>query len=201
MKTKLMILMTATLIAATTLAAQRGPRGHGERPGGMGAPSFDALVAALELTEGQVNQLKENARSSREAMRATMEESRPLREQIKAELDKDAPNPSVVGELTIKAHKARVELGETRKQARADARAVLTPTQQEALQTIVSSEERSREKMQVMRAAMMLSLVDGPAMGFGPRGPHGPGGPEGMRKMFRGHRGGHGPGHAEGAAQ
>jgi Spy/CpxP family protein refolding chaperone len=193
MKTKLMILMTATLLAATALVAQRGPWVDGER-----GPSFDALVSALELTEAQLTSLQENSKAGREAMRALFEEAKPLHEQIRAELDAEAPNAAVVGELTVQLDAIRDQIGETKEKTHADALAVLTPGQQEALTAIVESKERSREKFAVIRTASMLGLLehDGPGFGRrgGHRGPGGPGGPEGMHRGRRGPGGHGGPG-------
>ena len=182
MKTRLMILMTAALMAATTLVAQRGPRGEGMR-----APNFDALVSALELTDAQLTGLKENAQAGREAIRALFEQIRPLHEQLKTELDVDSPNPSVVGELTVQIDAVRDQIGEAKEKTHADALAILTPSQQEALTALVESDEKSREKFGVIRTAAMLSLLERDGPGFGRRG-FGHGGPEGMRRHHRGPR-------------
>lgn len=185
MKTKLMILTTAALLAATTLAAQRGPRGEGKR-----GPNFDALVSALELTEGQLSGLQENAQAGREAIRALVEQMGPLHDQLKAELDLEAPNAARVGELTVQMDAIRDQIGETKAKTHADALAILTPGQQEALTAIVTSEERSREKFGVIRTAGMLGLLERDGPGFGKRGP----GRDGHHNMRRGPRGGRGPG-------
>jgi|GEM_PF-5877947 len=193
MKSKLMILMTLTLVATTALVAQRGPRGDRAMGEGMRAPNFDALVAALELTDAQLTSLQENSQAGRESMKALFEQIGPLHEQLKAELDADAPNSAVVGELTVQLDAVRDQIKEAKEKTRADALSILTPSQQEALTAIVESEERSREKFGVIRTAAMLGLLErGPGMGrrgFGPGG-FGPGGP--------GHHRGPRPG-AEGA--
>lgn len=188
MKAKLMILMTVTLMATTALVAQRGPRGDRARGGERPAPNFDAIVAALELTDAQLTSLQENAQAGREAGKALFEQIGPLREQIKAELDSDEPNSATVGELTVQMDAIRDQVVETREQTHADALAILTPTQQEALTAIVESEERSREKFGVIRSAAMLGLLErGPGMrgrrGFGPgmEGRRGPGHHRGPR--------------------
>lgn len=186
MKTKLTILMTATLLAATTLVAQRGPGGEGRR-----GPNFEALTAAIELTEAQLSALQENMQSSRAAMRELAEQIRPLHEQMKAELELEAPNPTVVGEIAVQMDAIRDELKATKEQSHADALAVLTPSQQEGLTAIIESDERSREKMAVVRAAAMLGLLDRDGPGFD-RGRGGHRGPDGMG--FRGRRGPRGPG-------
>ncbi|MBI1352706.1 MAG: periplasmic heavy metal sensor [Acidobacteria bacterium] len=186
MKTKLTILTTVTLLGASMLLGQRGPRGGGDR-----APSFDGLVAALDLTEAQLTQLQENAASGREATQLLMQDIRPLQEQIRAELDKDAPDPALVGDLTVKVDAIHDKIGEVRDKTHADAVAILTPAQQETLTTLASSEEKTRETFGVIRTAAMLGLLEGPGPGGFGHGPgHGPGfgGMEGMRGPGSGRR-------------
>ena len=186
MRTRWTILTTVTLLSASMLFAQRGPR-DGEGRG----PSFDGLVAALNLTDGQLSQLQENAKASREETRALMQEIRPLHEQIKAELDKPSPDPAVVGDLTVQVDAIRDQIGENRKNSHAAALALLTPAQQEALTALTSAEEKNRETFGVIRTAAMLNLLEGRGMGFGPGG-HGGFGPGGFGP------GGFGPGHGHG---
>jgi Spy/CpxP family protein refolding chaperone len=167
MKTATMIL--AAQLAAGVLLAQPGQSQRGERP----APKVDAVQQHLNLTDGQIEQLRGLQWSFRETARADFEQNRAKAQQLREEMAKDNPNPSLVGQLTVELREARDAMREKRAQLRQEALNLLTDQQKAALAEL----ENARKLAPAIREATMLNLLEAPegrgdGPGFGP-GSHG----------------------------
>ena len=127
------VLLLGVGFLGTSLAVQRGgghgPRGSGGRGGGINIPSERMLRRILDLTDEQnekVNLLREAARASVEPL---VEERRERREQLKAALDVDTPDPLRVGELVVASRAGREKMRVISESNRDSFRAILTEKQ------------------------------------------------------------------------
>lgn len=177
----LMACLATAALAATSLAAQgrMGPRD------GFRTPSFDAVKAALSLSDSQVAAIQQNNEASREQVKTIFEESAAKREQMQAELESANPNPTTIGQLMLDARASHEKIEAIRAEVRERNLAGLDEQQKAALKALVDAEKRSA----ALHEAAMLNLVEGiGGPGGGPgmeRRPHGPrrggfgGGPRG----------------------
>ena len=154
------LIVTAAL-AVSTLAAQPGPRAHGDRERG---PQLDEIKSDLGLSEEQVQQFQTLRKSFHESVRAIMEDTRAKRQQLREEMARESPNPGIVGDLTVQLQQARKQMGEKRKEFGDQARNLLTEEQKTKLAAL----ETARALLPAIRQAQGLQLLDG-------EGPEGPG--------------------------
>ena len=189
---KLTTILPAVVLLAGTMLAQPGPStfgrhglGPGERGVGRGGEmNFDALKAAIELTDQQVEQLLAIKTASREAMQPFREQMVQNREALAQELEQENPNPATVGQLQVDITKLRKEAEAKQAEFHEQARNVLTPTQEPLLAKLVET----KSPRQAVRQAMVVYLLDSP---MGRRG--GPGMLGGGRGGGRGGPAGGGP--------
>jgi len=181
------LLLTAAL-AVATLAAQPGPPPPGER-----GPKFDAIKSYLGLSDEQMQQFQTLRQSFHEAVRTIMQDTRAKRQQLRDEMARESPNPTVVGDLTVQIQQARKQIGEKHKQFSEQARNILTEDQQAKLTAL----EQAKALLPAIRQAQGLQLLEGdapggPGFGVGPGVGPGPRGPRPAGQNFRMglHRGG-----------
>ena len=152
-------------------------------------PSFGAVKDALQLTDEQVTALQENNAAVRETAREVMSETREAREALRAELELDNPNPSIVGQHMVAIQQAGKALKAQREQARESALAILNDEQKAKLAEI----EAALALVPVAGQARALNLLAGGERGDGPgfksRGFGGPGHPGFGGPGLRGPRG------------
>ena len=164
--------LTVAMAVTALVAAERGDARDGRRGPGTGA-----VKEALNLSDGQVEQLKQNNLELREAMRAVFEQAADKHKALRAELENENPNPTIIGQMTLDAHRAREQASDIRAEFREKALSVLDAQQKSSLAALAESEERSP----ALREAAMLNLIDGPHGGPGQGMRHGP-----RRGGFRG---------------
>ena len=189
---KLTTILSGVVLLAGTMLAQPGPStfgrhglGPGERGVGRGGEmNFDALKAAIELTDQQVEQLLAIKTASREAMQPFREQMVQNREALAQELEQENPNPATVGQLQVDITKLRKEAEAKQAEFHEQARNVLTPTQEPLLAKLVET----KSPRQAVRQAVVVYLLDSP---MGRRG--GPGMLGGGRGGGRGGPAGGGP--------
>jgi Spy/CpxP family protein refolding chaperone len=164
-------------MAATALIAHE----RGEAREGRHGPGTEAVKGALNLSDEQVAALKQNNQELREAMHAVFEQAAEKHKALRAELESENPNPTIIGQMALDAHEAREQASGIRAEFREKALNVLDAQQKSALSALAESEERSP----ALREAGMLNLIEGASGGFGkgmrhgPRGGGFPGGPRG----------------------
>ena len=153
MKKRLILAMTlCTFLAGSTLVAQRqrhnyrGPSGEekgfggmdglrGMRPGpGMVIPPDNFLINVLELDEDQLAEAAELRESLRATVTPLMQEGRAIRQEVKAQLDSENPDPTTVGELVIAGHALEPQIREASQAAREAFKEILTEEQLEKLE-------------------------------------------------------------------
>ena len=167
---RLATLLITGALAVSTLAAQPGPRGERQR-----GPQVDQIKSYLGLSEEQIQQFQTLRQSFRESVRTIMEETRAKRQQLREELARESPSPTIVGDLTVQLRQVRQQVGEKREEFGEQARALLTEEQKAKLAAL----EEAKALLPAIREAQGLQLLegnpDGPGFGPGPRGPR-PGG-------------------------
>jgi Spy/CpxP family protein refolding chaperone len=129
------ILATLALTATAPLALAQPLGSPGDGPRGMHGRHDRGgdLVEFLGLTEEQEEQWKAAHKAHFEGLRPTFEKIRDLREQMKAELEGEAPDATTVGGLMIQIHQLDGDLEAGRDQLDATIREILTDEQQTKL--------------------------------------------------------------------
>lgn len=129
----------------------RGEAGGRRGPDGMP----ERMARYLELTEAQQQQARELFEARRPQMESLHEQMRGVHERLRAALESEAPDATLVGELTLEQLRLRQQGRAQRVEMQKAFKALLSPEQQ--------------KKAEALEAAREL--------GPGPRGhgPHGPG--------------------------
>ncbi len=168
MKSRIMI--AVVLMAGTVLA--QGPAGAaaGRRSGRMGGPmaagaavgvaagNLDALKAALNLTDVQVQQLKDLRKQEADAAKPIRDQIQTKRQALAVAMKAATPDSVLIGQLIVDIRK----LGDSMKAARTDSAAksvaLLTPDQQTKLAAL----EEARKLMPAVGQATALGLLAPP---------------------------------------
>ena len=140
-----------------------GPRdGDRPRPGDPQTASLRAIIQFLELSEEQVRALvafqRERGEQLQPFARALGENARAMQEALRS----DAPDPTLVGQLTLDAQRIRRELQEAIQQQREGAPAALnlSPDQTDQLGVL----QTSLRVAPIAGLAAGLNLIEGPAI-------------------------------------
>jgi Spy/CpxP family protein refolding chaperone len=132
-----------------------GPGLHGFRggPGGRGPFGNLGFVADfLDLTDEQREQARSLREDLMESHRALWEQTRTLRQELRAALDEETPDTAHIGELTLALHEQRQKARALREQALSDFEALLTADQLETFQQLRQTvQERRRERREFRR--------------------------------------------------
>lgn len=128
-----------------------GPR-HMRHPGPAGPP-LEHMAQVLGLGDAQKAAWTDAVKAHHEAMKPVMEKVHALHQAAKAEVEKPDPQPAVVGEAVIAAHKAEAELKAAHSELHDKLMALLDAEQKAKFEAF----RQSRPRM------------------HGPGGPHGPG--------------------------
>jgi len=126
------LFLAFALITATPALAERGPS-H-ER-----GPSVERLIEhanELELSDDQIAQLRAIEDNTRDASRELHDRGRPIGEELRAELESDAPDKKKVEKLVRELGSIRVEGDVLRTMTMIDVREVLTPLQREKIKAM-----------------------------------------------------------------
>lgn len=139
----------------------QGPFG-GERPDdAVHVP--EELIAEIDLTEAQIEQLRANKESLREQVRPLTQDAAEKRRELRTEMRNDPPNPTVIGQLTVELEAIQAQIETVRATFQESARTLLTQDQIDALGPI----EDAVALAQAGRQAVALNLVSGPENGAG----------------------------------
>ena len=136
---RLTTLLVTGALAVSTLAAQPGPRGERQR-----GPQVDQIKSYLGLSEEQIQQFQTLRQSFRESVRTIMEDTRAKRQQLREELARESPSPTIVGDLTVQLRQVRQQVGEKRKEFGEQARALLTEEQKTKLAALEEAKALKR---------------------------------------------------------
>lgn len=146
----------AGLVAGGLLVAQpggRGPRGpRGPRP------DTAALKEALNLSDAQVQQIRDMTRQQMEGLKPLGDEMRDKSQALREEMKKDSPDQAKVGQLTVDLKTLRDQL-KSKRTTRADGiSALLTPEQRTKLKSL----EEAARLAPAARQAAALGLIEPP---------------------------------------
>ena len=173
-------------LTAFTAGAQ-GPRQPPTSPGSP--PAVNAVKEALNLTDGQLTQLRQVQQNRIQANRQLMDQIAERQRTLAQTLLQTAPDAATVGNLLLDANKLRKQIQTNDETYRGMAANVLTADQKKKLQDL----DNALKLRPAIEQAMALGLLAPPAdqgpgvgpMGFGSRRP--PGG-EMMRRGGQGQR-------------
>ena len=122
-KTMLLLSMGALMLAAVPAEARRGHRGM------MKGKRIEMMKANLNLTDGQVQQMKAIHTDARARSKSFRAQIRPLRKQMRLLLQADTINEAQVVALRSRIRSLRQIVGEQRFQAKLKLMRVLTKEQ------------------------------------------------------------------------
>ena len=122
-KTMLLLSMGALMLAAVPAEARRGHRGK------MNGKRIEMLKAKLDLTDGQIQQMKAIRTDMRARSKSFRAQIRPLRAQMRVLFQADTINEAQVVALHSRIRSLRQIVGEQRFQARIKMMRVLTKEQ------------------------------------------------------------------------
>jgi Spy/CpxP family protein refolding chaperone len=168
-------------------AAAQGPRQPPASPGSP--PAVNAVKDALNLTDGQLTQLRQVQQNRIQANRQLQDQIAERQRTLAQTLLQPAPDAATVGNLLLDANKLRKQIQANNETYRGTAANVLTADQKKKLQDL----ENALKLRTAIEQAMGLGLLTPPAdagpgagpLGFGSRRP--PGG-EMMRRGWQGQR-------------
>jgi Spy/CpxP family protein refolding chaperone len=138
----------AGLLGAGLVFAQPGVRG----PRGL---QSDDLKKFLNLSDAQVQQIRDVAKQQVEGVKPIADQMRDKSNALRDEMQKDSPDQAKVGQLTVDLKNLREQL-RSKRAARVDSlSAVLTPDQREKLKTL----EEAAKLGPAVRQAAALGLI------------------------------------------
>jgi Spy/CpxP family protein refolding chaperone len=142
-------LLIVGILGAGLVFAQPG----GRREGRGGA---DALKQTLNLTDAQVQQIREITRQQMEGVKPIAQQMREKGAALREEMKKGSPDQAKVGQLSVDLKDLREQL-KSKRAARGDSiSAVLTPEQRDKLKTL----EEAAKLGPAVRQAAALGLID-----------------------------------------
>lgn len=100
------------------------------------AQSVRVLVRVLDLTEDQVTLFRELIGSRAAALRSNAEQIQMTQQQIEEEMQNEAPDPLIIGELVLTVRMLKQEAGPLQEDFQMAFRSMLTPTQLERIAQI-----------------------------------------------------------------
>jgi Spy/CpxP family protein refolding chaperone len=163
-------MISLAILAASVLLAQdpagaglRARRAAGGRQAGAGPARVAAVRDALDLTDAQIQQLRELRKSQMEALKPTLDQMRTKNDALRKEMETDNPNPATVGQLTVEIKTLRKTISDGQADRVAKAQQILTPEQQDKLKALNPATGTNR----AFGEAAMLGLVappNGPGM-------------------------------------
>ncbi len=153
------ILLAATL-SAPMLLAQPGPGPRGPR-----MANLDAVTQYLGLTDQQVTDLQ-TARKDffTNELRPIMEQIHEKQQTLREEMQRDAPNAAIVGQLQVDIAALRDQIKAKHGAQVEQLRSTLTDEQKTKLDAL----QQAAELLPAIQEARGLSLLAAPAGGMGP---------------------------------
>lgn len=142
-------MMVVGMLTAGLVFAQPGGRGPGRG-------NTDALKQALNLSDAQVQQIREITRQQMEATKPLAEQMRSKGEALREEMKKSSPDQARVGQLSVELKDLREQLRSKRTARGESLSSVLTPEQKEKLKAL----EEAAKLGPAVRQAMALGLID-----------------------------------------
>jgi Spy/CpxP family protein refolding chaperone len=143
------------VLSMGTLLAQQGPPAMGPR---SGTPRLDALKSFLQLSDQQVQNLTALLTSFRDAVKPIHEQIMTKQKELRQELDKASPDPSVVAQLMVDVKNLRNQIKTKRDELRPQLVAILSDSQKSALATL----QQALSLQQAAHQAVESSLIEAP---------------------------------------
>ena len=122
-------------------------------------PKARAAIEFLDLSEAQLDRLRQIRKECRESLRPQAQQARELKKMVRAEMRKENPDPGLVGQYAVDGKSLRNEIQSARAGCKSETTAVLTPEQAARLEEL----EESLKHARVARQAAAMGLIDGPA--------------------------------------
>ena len=154
------------VLSTGTLLAQQGPPAMGPR---SGTPRLDALKSFLQLSDQQVQNLTALLTSFRDAVKPIHEQIMTKQKELKQELDKASPDPSVVAQLMVDVKNLRNQIKTKRDELRPQLVAILSDSQKSALATLQQALSLQHAAHQAVESSLIEAPENNPsdAWGFG----------------------------------
>ena len=147
-------LIPIAITAADALLAQ-GPGGHGPR--GMAAKT-DQVQSYLNLTDTQIQALKQLHESEMAALKPIMQQMAPLHQSLRTQMQGTGADAATAGKLVVSMQSLRQQIAATHASFKAQSLAVLTADQKTKLATL----ESAAALMPAIHQAMSLNLLARP---------------------------------------
>jgi len=147
-------LIPMAIAAAATLLAQ-GPGGHGPR--GM-AVKTDQVQSYLNLTDTQIQALKQLHESEMAAIKPIMQQMAPLHQSLRTQMEGTSTDATTAGKLVVSMQSLRQQITATHASFKAQSLAVLTADQKTKLAAL----EAAAALMPAIHQAMGLNLLARP---------------------------------------
>ena len=123
-------------------------------------PPPDALQDYLQLTDLQVDELRNVAVELREAVRPIQQQIRDKQRELRAELRQEVPNTGLVGQIEVDIGNLKNEVAAIRADSKVRSRALLTSDQLAALDALENALSLMRPAMQAARANLIAPPED-----------------------------------------
>ncbi len=158
-------LIPITMIALAALLAQ-GPGGHGPR---HMAAKTDQVQSYLNLTDTQIQALKQLHESEMAAIKPIMQQMAPLHQSLRTQMQGTSTDAATAGKLVVSMQSLRQQVSATHASFKAQSLAVLTADQKTKLAAL----ESAAALMPTIHQAMSLNLLarPEPPEGGGPGAP------------------------------
>jgi Spy/CpxP family protein refolding chaperone len=155
-------------LTATVLLAQ-GPGPGGMRgQGAPGRPALEAVKAALELSDQQVQQLVQLRKEEQEILQPLRQQVQEKRKALREAREAANPNPAAVGQAVLDLQKLTGQIRTVNETYHTKALSLLDATQKEKLQTLEQATERVMRARQAANGARVLNLLLPPDRGRRP---------------------------------
>jgi len=127
----------AAMLVATGAFAAFGPRGG--REGRRMGPGIRAVLAKLDLSQEQKDQIRSFAEAARPQLQALREQQKSNRAALRALLDAATPDTKAIGEAMLKVKAGREALDAERQKLHDATVSVLTPEQRVKFETYLEA--------------------------------------------------------------
>jgi Spy/CpxP family protein refolding chaperone len=151
--------------SATVLLAQGPGRAGMMGPGVQGRPAVEAVKAALELSDAQVQQLVQLQQEEQQVLQPLRQQAQEKRKALQQAREAANPNPTTVGQLVLDLQKLAGQIQTVNQTFHTKALDLLDATQKEKLQTLEEVTERAMRARQAANGARALNLLLPPVRG------------------------------------
>jgi len=136
--------------------------------GAPGRPALEAVKAALELSDQQVQQLVQLRKEEQEILQPLRQQVQEKRKALREAREAANPNPAAVGQAVLDLQKLTGQIRTVNETYHTKALSLLDATQKEKLQTLEQATERVMRARQAANGARVLNLLLPPDRGQRP---------------------------------